>query len=90
MGENCSSPHACSTLPLPGLVAVPTATAFFHLLLTHDFFCITTISNTHTEPSVSSAMAAEKISSFLRKYYIFGRKRKPKQHKTSNHYLTKA
>lgn len=68
MGENCSSPQACSALPLPGLVAIPTATAFFHLLVTHDFFCITTISNTHTEPS---AMAAEKISLFLRKYYIF-------------------
>lgn len=62
MGENCSSPQACSTLPLPGLVAVPTATAFFHLLVTHDFFCITTISNTHTEPSVSSAMAVEENS----------------------------
>lgn len=78
-----------STLPVPGLVAVPTATAFFHLLVTHDFFCIITISNTHIEPSVSSAMAAEKNSLFHKKYYI-GRKKKPKPHKTLNYYLTKA
>lgn len=51
-------PPACSTLPFPGLAAVPTITAFLHSPVTRDFFCITTIKNTHTEPSVASAMEA--------------------------------
>jgi len=57
--QTCSTlPHTCSTLPLLGSVAVPTITVFLCLTVTLDFFCIAAIRNTHTEPSVSSAVAA--------------------------------
>lgn len=77
--RNAAFPHAFSTLPLLGSEAVPTTTAFLHLPVTRDFFCITTIRNTHTDLSMSSAMTA--ASNFFTSYEILLKKTKPNKKK---------